>query len=293
MKVVLVLGGGGAAGWLFHAGMLRALQADTGWDPNDARLLIGTSAGAAVAAGLRYGATPDEFVEFIRRGPSAAERAEFRRQVEGRERSFRPLAPGLVRQVLPGGSGIGVAVSGLLPRGIYPTGGLRRFPGVDGHETWPDGLWIPAVRVEDGAVVVFGRDRGDVDVLDAVEASSAVPAMFEPKVIDGETFIDGGMASPTAAALAIAARPDLVIVSSPMTRPSWRPLYVLARRRLAQERRALATAGIPFVVIEPEEGKETFGGFPRHDPAKAPLILEAAVAAARRAVPELGALATP
>ncbi len=278
MRTALVLGGGGAAGWLYHAGVVRALG-DLGWDAAGADLIIGTSAGAAVAAGLRYGASADEFVASILRGPSDEERAEFRRQMEGRSRSYRPLSASLARHALPGGAGIGVAVAGMLPRGFYPTNGLGRFPGVNGHRAWPAGLWIPAVRVSDGELVVFGRDRRDVAVHDAVEASSAVPGLFAPKDIDGEAYVDGGVGSPTHADLAAEARPDLVVVSSPMTRPSRQPLHLLARRRLAAELADLEREGIATIVVEPAAGAEVFGGFPRSSPEKAPLILEEAARA--------------
>ncbi len=290
-RIAFVLGAGGVAGWLWHAGVIDALADQAGWDAHAADLVIGTSAGAAVAAGLRYGATADEFVGAIVPGPTAAERAEFRKALEGRTRTWRPPAPGLLRHVLPGGSGWLVAAAGVIPSGIYPTYGLGRFPGVNGHESWPDGLWIPATDATSGGVVVFGRDRHDVDVHDAVEASSAVPGLFEPKPIDGRHYLDGGLTSPTHADLAAGA--DLVIVSSPMTRPSRRPLAAFARRRLFQELRALHEAGVPALVIQPEDGEEAFRGFPRRNPAGAPVILDSAAAAVRHALaaPEAAPLA--
>jgi len=48
-----VLGAGGIAGFSFHVGALAALAELTGWDPRDADLIVGTSAGANAAASLR------------------------------------------------------------------------------------------------------------------------------------------------------------------------------------------------------------------------------------------------
>ncbi len=284
-RVVLVLGAGGAAGWLFHAGVARTLREEAAWDARSADLLIGTSAGAAVAAALRAGADPHRITEAITRGPDEKQRAEYQRQAEAQKRTIRPLAPGLVRHLLPGNQGVGVALAGLLPPGWFPTGPLGRFPGVNGHRGWPAGLWIPAVRVSDGEVVVFGRDVTDAPVSAAVEASSAVPGMFRPREIDGTRFVDGGVASPTHAHLAAEADPDLVIISSPLTRPSYRPMPILARRRLGPERADLAARGISTVVIEPPaQANEAFRGFPRRNPGKAQHILHMARTSTRAAL---------
>lgn len=282
MRINLVLGAGGAAGWVFHAGVLRTLLNDAGWDAHAADLIVGTSAGAAVAAGVRAGSDPDHIVASVTQGPSEADRAAYREVMESRKRTFRPLSPGLVRHVLPGGQGVGVAAAGLLPAGWFPTDPLGRFPGVNGHDTWPNGLWITAMRARDGELVVFGRDRSDILVHEAVEASSAVPGMFQPKEIDGERYLDGGLVSPTHADLAVAGRPDLVIVSSPMTRPSRRALPILAKWRLGPELRELERSRVATYVIAPDgDGDELFRGFPRRNPERAHAIVELASAQTR------------
>lgn len=285
MKVALVLGAGGPAGWVFHAGVAMALTEETDIDPYASDLLLGTSAGASVGASLAAGVDVAEIVDAARRGPTEEQRAEFTRLMAERKRTYRPLAPALARSVLPGGTGVGVAVTGLLPPGWFPTYALGRFVGVDIHTTWPENLWITAVNAETGSIEVFGRDRTDLSVAEAVEASSAIPAMFQPKMIDGHRYVDGATASPTHADLAAEVEPDLVVVSSPMSRPSRRPMAVLARRRLAAERGALEAQGIEVIVIEPDEHHvETFKGFPRVGPERAPDIVEIGRKATRRAV---------
>lgn len=283
MNTTVVLGAGGAAGWVFHAGVARTLIEDFDWDIREAGLLIGTSAGAAVAAGLRAGTDPAHIVDSVTRGPSDEERQAYREQVAARKRTYRPLAPGLARHALPGNGGVGIAVAGLLPPGWFPTEPLGRFPGIDTLTEWGEGLWIPAVRSEDGATVVFGRDLTEVRVADAVEASSAVPGIFSPKEIGAHQYLDGGLASPTHAHLAAERPPELVIVSSPMTQLSRRPLARHARRRLDAEKRSLAAVGIDAVVIEPA-ATDAFRGFPRRNPGAAPQIVELARDATRAAL---------
>ena len=288
MNTAFVLGAGGAAGWVYHAGVAMTLRDELGFDPGSSPLLLGTSAGAAVAASLAGGTSPEAMVEAVMEGPTQEQRAEYMQIMAERQRSFRPMSPSLARNALPGGNGVGVAVSGLLPSGWFPTFALGRFIGVDDHSDWPANRGIPAVNAETGDTEVFGRDRRDLSVAAAVEASSAVPAMFEPKHIGGHRFVDGGTASPTHAHLAAGVDPDLIVVSSPMTRPSKRPMSVLARRRLARERDELSTNGHRVLVVQPDEHhRETFKGFPRRQPERATRIVEIA----RRAT--LEALAQP
>lgn len=285
VKTALVLGAGGPAGWVYHAGVVAALAETREFDPNRAALLLGTSAGASIGASLAAGTRIDAILEAVERGPTEDQRAEYMRMMAERKRTYRPLAPSLARSVLPGGTGVGVAVTGLLPSGWFPTYALGQFIGVDSHEEWPENLWITAVNAETGQTEVFGRDRRDLTVAEAVEASSAVPAMFQPKIIDGHRFVDGATASPTHADLAAGIDPDTVIISSPMSRPTRRPMSVLARRRLAAERESLEEAGIRVLVVQPgEEDVETFRGFPRVGPERSGQIIETGRRTAREAI---------
>ena len=82
-----------------------------------------------------------------------------------------------------------------------------------------------AVRLRDGKRVVFGRpDAPDVPVGQAVAASCAVPGYFRPVSIDGRRYIDGSVRSLTNADLLGDAGLDLVLVISPMTQASARPV---------------------------------------------------------------------
>jgi NTE family protein len=281
----LVLGAGGATAWVFHTGVLRTLEEDRGLLPADAAVIVGTSAGSAVAAGVRAGETPDTIYRAAITPPTAEERDTMREELRSAQRIWRPLSPGLARHALPGGRGAGLAVAGLLPPGLFPTRWVERFPGMDRLTEWPEGLWIPAVRAADGEVVVFGRDRRDVSVAAAAEASSAIPGMFRPKWIGGEAFVDGGVASSTHADLLIGSGIRLAVISAPMSKPVARPFAVLARRQLAAEVAALRTAGIETVVVRPSaEAVAAARGFPRRNPGAAPLIADHAVAATRLAL---------
>ena len=203
MKVGIVLGAGGPVGWAYHLGVLEGVRSTLGHEPGQAARLVGTSAGGAVAASVLAGSSTDDVLRAITAPLTPEQREEMGvafRRTRRPWRLLRPQAPRLIRR-----GGV-VGLVGLLPAGLFPTAPLRRFPtaGLDG---WPERLWMPAVRLDDGELVVFGRDRTDIAVSDALEATSAVPGMFQPKRIGNERFLDGAVASATHADLLDPARP--------------------------------------------------------------------------------------
>ncbi len=246
---------------MFHIGVLHALEAREGFAGSDAAIAIGTSAGSPIAALARRGLSAAEIETTVARPPTPEQRQEMMEVVRSMKRTWRPVAPHLVRSIRE--TGPMVAFSGLLPPGLFPTYTLGRMGDLHEANDWPDGLWIPAVRSSDGQVVVFGRDRF-VPVSDAIEASSALPAMFQPKAINGHHFFDGGAASPTHADLALDVAPDVAIISSPMSRGVRRPLAAYARSRLADEVEKLEAGGVkPIVIQPPAEADRLFREFPR------------------------------
>ena len=265
----LVLGAGGSIGWAYHLGVLEGIEEVLGLTVNDAVRVIGTSAGAAIAGSVASGAGTEDILASIVAPIAPEDRARMEQARTGRRwwRYLRPQAPGMA---LRGGL---AGLVGLLPAGVFPTIGLRRFPAADVVE-WPSNLWLPAVRLDDGEVVVFGRDRTDVSVMDAVEASSAVPALFQPKRLDGQRFIDGAVASSTHADLLEPDRPELVVIAAPMTRPGRGPVKVRAGRQLDREAKTLRAAGAEVVTLRPDETvMELADGYPRHRPEAGPAIV--------------------
>jgi NTE family protein len=284
-RIAVVLGAGGAYGWVFHAGVLHGIERALRTPSNDAKLIIGTSAGSAIGAAVRAGIKPHDLAEVVARPPNEDDRARMRSELRSARKSLAPFAPRLVRRARNQDRPAMLGVAGLLPAGIFPTAWLARFPGMENHAQWPDGLWIPAVSATTGEVVVFGRDRRDVDVHRAAQASSAVPGMFQPHVIDGTPHFDGGVASPTHADLAAAIDPDLVIISSPMTRPGRRLTSGHARRRLAEEVAALEKANTRVIAVEPDADTGRLAdGFPRSSGSNASLIFKSAAALAERSI---------
>lgn len=283
-KTGLVLGAGGATAWVFHTAVLRTLRDEAGVDPFEADLIVGTSAGASLAASLRAGIDLEDFYRTATRPPTDEQRRAMLAELKAAKKTLIPLSAGMAKHMFPGGQGVTMALAGLLPPGLFPTGWLAALPGMASFDGWPDGLWIPAVRVPDASLVVFGRERSDVPVHVAVEASSSVPGMFRPRQVDDEFFVDGGVRSSTHANLLVGQRLDRVIVSAPMSRPSGGLFARNAKRQLGHEIAELRAAGVDVLVVEPSsEIGEIARGYPRRRPEAARDIANHATTAARLA----------
>ncbi len=283
-RIGLVLGAGGVVGHAFHGGVLAAIEDAAGWDARDADVVTGTSAGAVVGALLRAGV----------RGTDIAARSvdslPSRRPRGGR---FTMAAPGALLRAAwrPWTVRPASLAAAVLPAGVVSTefvaAGLR--PLFDG--AWPErALWVNAVRLDSGQRVTFGRDDAtDVDVATAVAASCAVPGFFEPVVIDGTRYVDGGTHSPTNADLVAGLGLDLVIVSSPMSIASNRlrlapdqPFRQLARLTLAQEVARIRRRGTHVLVFQPTPEQIAVMGMNAMDPRRCADVTTSAREVARR-----------
>lgn len=224
--MALVLGGGGIAGAAWHGAVLAALD-EAGWEARRADLVIGTSAGANVAAVLRLGVPPADLVAGALGRPLSPEGAAHAARSGGpvdlpapKLGLARPVAPRLALRAIahPWRFNPMLAMAGLLPTGRVPTAVIGDRIRATHDDPWPEHpTWICAVRMPEGRRTVFGRDVDDADLATAVEASSASPGYFAPVEHAGATYVDGGAHSPTNADLAAGLGFDIVVISSPMS----------------------------------------------------------------------------
>jgi len=155
-KVALVLGGGGARGFA-HVGVLKMLDAQ-GLKPD---MIIGTSAGSV--AGALYAAGFNGF-------------------------DLQEMAFALDRAT--------VADWSIFGKGLIRGEALQKFINDAVKQRPIEQLNIPfgcvATRLDTGEGVLFRR--GNLGM--AVRASSSVPGIFQPMVINGLEYVDGGLVSP-------------------------------------------------------------------------------------------------
>ena len=302
-KVGLVLGAGGVAGGAFHAGVLAALEEELGWDARRADVVVGTSAGAVAAASLRAGLAPADMLARAEGRPVSAEAARLLRRVgppvrpplrpagAGRARPPASVVATLVRAAARPFAARPLAVlAGLLPEGTVGTELISAGIGALVPGEWPAApLWLCAVRQRDGRLVVFGRDRHPA-VPDAVAASCAIPGFFRPVEIDGEMYVDGGAHSPTNADVLVRERPDVVVVSSPMSvagrairLTADQPVRRWSRALLDTEAVRLRRHRIAVVAFQPTAEDAAVMGFNAMDPdRRAAIAVQARESTLRR-----------
>ncbi len=216
----LVLAGGGIAGIAWETGVLRGIADES---PAAARLLlnsdvlVGTSAGSAVAAQISSGSK----LEALFDRQVAESSAEIDPGVdvdaitelflatlgEPYEKSLdRPLDK--TRQQMQRIGAVALA-SKTVPEPVRRQVIAQRLPSHD----WPDRvLRLTAIDVATGELVVFDQESG-VELVDAVAASCAVPGAWPPVTIAGRRYMDGGVAS--SVNLGVAGDCDVAVVMVP------------------------------------------------------------------------------
>jgi NTE family protein len=269
-------------------GALPALQERLPVPINDVDLMVGTSAGSVVAAALRCGVDIDEMVAYQRGEAAGMLRDVGMGVVEDgplppiprlRVGSLRLMRTGLLapHRVHPW-----VSASAFLPHGRGRHVALRSMVhalhsyahgSTAPHDTEPPApaaphwvrakTWIVAVDYDSGRRVIFGRDGAPlVRLADAVVASCSIPGWYEPVVIDGRRYVDGGVRSATSLGIMARAGVDEVYVLAPMasleTDRTRKPHERVERRlrwlftlALLREANALRSLGIKVTVITP------------------------------------------
>ena len=260
----VVLAGGGVAGIAWELGVLAGL-ADAGTDlVAGADLVVGTSAGATVAAQVTSGRSLEELFA-LQQQPGTTEIAvdydmgERLAQLTAleagaateQERLRRIGAMALDVETISEARRLEVVAS--------------RLPSLE----WPARpVKLTAIDARTGEFVVFDRHSG-VSLLDAVAASCAVPGVWPPVTIDGRQYIDGGMRS--IANADVAGGYDRVITLCPLALPH-------RQARLDRERAELEAGGAEVVLVVADDASMAAIGPNPLDPST-----RAGVAAAGRA----------
>ena len=291
-------------GGAFHAGVLAALEEATGWDPRHAAIVVGTSAGSVTGAGLRAGLGAADMLARASGRPMSPEGEALMRHVQAPgpmvplrpNRAVRPpaqLAATLARAAArPFRARPWALLAGLLPEGSVSTAMISQGIAPLFGGGWPsEALWVCAVRQADGRRVVFGRDEETATLPAAVAASCAIPGFFEPVAVDGTSYIDGGVHSPTNADVlrSAASDLDLVLVSSPMSLAGRRvglgvdrPVRRWSGALLDAEALRLRRRGLHVVAFQPTADDAEVMGLNAMDPERRATVARAARASTLR-----------
>lgn len=239
----LVLGGGGVAGIAWMTGLLLGLE-EGGVALRDAERMIGTSAGATVAAQIRGRLDLP---------------ALFARQVEPalqvREISPAPHLLELLGKALPVLLALGDRIErtrriGSLARDCTTVDEATRRAVIAARlpeHGWPmRPLTVVAVDTASGNLVLLDSTSG-VSLVDAVAASCAVPGLWPPVTLLGRRCVDGGMRSADNADLA--AGPGRVLIVSPLSGSG----SMFSAGGLDDEVEGLRASGTEVQIVAPDQ----------------------------------------
>jgi NTE family protein len=212
-KNALVLAGGGVAGIAWETGLLLGIQEE---NPalveqflSQETTVIGTSAGSTVAAQITGGTPLREL---------------FDRQLSDATTELSPVfdLPSLVANMTAAMTESSSPEEarrkiGAIARSGATTPRAARRAVIEARlssKEWPaQPLLITAIDSESGALQVFRRGS-NASVVDAVEASCAVPGIWPTVEIDGHNYMDGGTRTIANADLARGAERVLIVVPS-------------------------------------------------------------------------------
>ena len=230
IRRALVLGSGGATGVAWELGVLTGLS--RAGVRLDADLVVGTSAGALVAAWLTTSGAVPELDETRREragriGPTHVARLVAAQLHPSRRHALAWLGARAMSAWTPG------AEAGWVDRVGEGLSGLA----------WPASLVIVATDATSGRPAFFSAGQ-PADLAAAVAASCALPGVFPAVRIDGRLHFDGGLRSP--ANLDVAADADVLIAVAPLS------AAVRANRRPVRQAAHLARSGVRVVLIEPD-----------------------------------------
>jgi NTE family protein len=286
------------AAWM--TGALSAAQDLLQTPLGDVDLMLGTSAGSVVAAALRCGVSIDEMVAHQRGEPigALAEVGEVSGGPWPRPPRLRFGSPRLIASgfLAPHRIHPTVTASAWLPVGRESHVGLHsmvdllhsRVAECATAPHWVDGgqTWVVAVDYDTGERVVFGRPGAPSATLaDAVIASCSVPGWYQPVLIEGRRYVDGGVRSATSLGLIAGERIDEVCVLAPMAslvadRPYAPHLRIERRVRqlltfaLLRDVRTLRAAGVKVAVLTPGPEDLAAMGVNLMDPRRRLAVLE-------------------
>jgi NTE family protein len=317
-SIGLVLGAGGVVGQAYQAGVLSALEREVGWDPREATMVVGTSAGSVTAAALRVGVPATDLAASLYGVPPSRRGGAILRRILPADveplptPSFGSLlrlwnlpSTALITRTIrrPLAFRPDVAAMTLLPRGRVDIS--ERARGLDEHmgSRWPRGLRICTVRRSDGARVVFGRDGAPpARLAEAVLASCAIPGYFQPVDIGGTEYVDGGVHSATNADVLRSEGLDVVVIISSMSAAhgsangadGW--IRRTVHRRMEREITRLREAGVVVISLEPGAESRRAMGLRAMAEDRSPRVIEAAYEETRECIlssPELASLGRP
>jgi NTE family protein len=239
--VVLAAGGERVVPW--ETGVLAGL-ADGGLDLRGAGAIVGTSAGAFVAARLALGVDPREAAERIAARGVPAAPAELVQRAASALVEIQAAAAGLDTAERCRRVGRFALEAQTVPEDVHVASVADRLPAGD----WPGALRIMAVDSETGELVRLDRDTGTT-VGRGVAAARALPGVLPAVTIGRRRLIDAVVASGTHADAARDGVELVIVVTPAAAQPQAGTVDAALEAGLARERAVLERAGVEVDIV--------------------------------------------
>jgi NTE family protein len=293
----IVLGAGGVLGAAWTIGALKVVEEHAGFDPRDAEVIIGTSAGSVVGSALGAGISVDQLVRHQRGIVEEGDPViEYDHEVDtGGALPPRPKLGIGSRSLLiraarhPRRYPPLAALAALAPHGrgsLEAVGEMIEALTPESEWSLHANLWVMAMDYDTGRRIAFGRPGAPrARLSEAVMASCAIPGWFTPVTIGGRRYVDGGTCSPTSLDLLAGRGLDEVFVLSPMTSFTYddpesvvgrleRRFRRLVTRRLLREAAKVRRSGTRVTVLGPGREDLEVIGVNLMDPSRRGRVLD-------------------
>ena len=267
-RLGLALASGGMLGGVYEVGALRALEESIeGLDLNRLDVYVGVSAGAFVGSHLVNGITVTEMLRGLRGDPGQEvlfDPAIFFMPAFGELRRRGFLLPWVIGDALlqflkgtesPSFIGSLEGLGPSLPVCLFDNEAIREYlrrafrqPGrTDDFRNLPRKFFVVATDLETGGAVVFGQGGLDhIPISRAVQASTAVPGLYQPVEVEGRVCVDGVLLKTLHSTVALGQGADLLLCVNPLV-----PMDSGSEdAREVLGRRALQRGGLPAVLSQ-------------------------------------------
>lgn len=267
-RIALALAGGGPLGGIYEIGALCALEESlSGLDFTGLQHYVGVSAGGFIAASLANGLTPRElcasFIENDRGVDGGFDPALLMTPAYAEFVQRAMMLPGLMASAAwyftLGHQSVTRALERLspsLPTGLFSNEQihrqLSRLYGQAGRTNdfrqLKARLTLVATDLNTGEAVPFGQPGWDhIPISRAVQASSALPGLFPPVMIEGKHYVDGALKKTMHASVAMDDGAELVICLNPLVPFNATPVQgEMAEPRIPN----IVKGGLPLVLSQ-------------------------------------------
>jgi predicted acylesterase/phospholipase RssA len=267
-RIGLALAGGGPAGAVYEIGALWALaESLDGLDLEALSCYVGVSAGSLLAACLANGMSPAMLVRILDGSASNEEQFEPELFFVPNYREF--LRRGAALPALFGEAlwhftrrrrGHAVATwlsraAKTVPIGLFDNEPIREYltrvfakrGRTDDFRRLPTKLVVVATDLDTGQIVRFGAKGNDqVPISRAVQASTALPGLYPPVMINGRDCVDGVLLKTLHASIALEEEVELLLCINPIVPVD----TTVGERSGSLPPNALRTQGLPAVMSQ-------------------------------------------